>query len=180
MNRRLTTAACAAALALLVCSAALASDGPIAKQDPLKPAFAAFTSICAVPGYANFGFCNGSTTKFSEVKGKIGQALPSRGRWHLRISFDNLTPGAYYRLWGNRDGLAIQGKVDGFFQIATAQAFFNGSVFFDYVTTDPENLGLDLNQLSGPTDGGSGVTIVTSYWSKQFLHVNPDGTLYAD
>jgi hypothetical protein len=178
MNRVLTTAACAAALVLLACSAALAADGPTTKQDPSKPAFAAFTSICAVPGFVNFGFCNGSTTTFSNVKGRIGQAQPGRNGWHLRISFDGLTPGAVYRLFGNRDGLAIPGRVDGFFQIATAQAIFNGSVFFDYITTAPENLGLDLNQLTGPSDV-NGVTIVTSYWSKQFLHVNPDGTLYA-
>jgi hypothetical protein len=178
MNRLLTTAALAATLALLACSVAPAADGPITKRDPLTPAFASFTSICAVPGYANFGFCNGDVTRFSEVKGKIDQALPSRGRWHLRISFEGLTPGATYRLWGNRDGLAIPGKIDGFFQIATATAFFNGSIFFDYITTNPENLGLDLNQLTGPNDV-SGVTIVTSYWSKQFLHVNADGTLSA-
>jgi hypothetical protein len=173
MNRVLTTVACAAALALLACSAA-----PAANQDSLKPAFASFTSICAVPGFVNYGYCNGSTTTFSNVTGKIAQALPGRDGWHLRISFDGLTPGAVYRLWGNRDGLAIPGKIDGFFQIATARAWFNGSVWFEYITTAPENLGFDLNQLTGPSDA-NGVTIVTSYWSKQFLHVNPDGSLSA-
>ena len=75
--------------------------------------------------------------RHDEVHRRQGQDQPGAaepGQWHLRISFDGLTPGALYRLWGNRDGLAIPGKVDGFFQIATATAFVNGSVFFDYIT----------------------------------------------
>jgi hypothetical protein len=172
MNRLLRIAACAAALALLSCSAAAASS-----QDPLAPVLT-FTPICAVPGYANFGLCDGDPTKFSNVKGTVGQSQARRGHWLIRVSFQGLTPGATYRLWGNRDGLAIPGKIDGFFPIATGRALLGGILWFDIDTTNPENLAFDLNQVMGPSDV-NGTTIGTSYWSKQFLHVNPDTTLSA-
>jgi len=172
MNRLLGTAACAVALALLTSSAATASS-----QDPLKPVLT-LTSICAVPGYGNFGLCNGDPTTFSNITGTVGQSQARRGHWVIRLTFTGLANGATYRLWGNRDGLAIPGKIDGFFQIATGRALVGGVLWFDVDTTNPENLAFDLNQLNGPSDV-NGTTIVTSYWSKQFLHVNPDQTLSA-
>ena len=176
MKRVSMIAAASAALALLVCSAAFAGGGPVTKQNGKSPAFSAFTSICAVSGYAGYGFCAGSTSTFSGVKGKINAVQAKAGRYNLGISFDGLTPGATYRLWGNRDGLAQPGQLDGFFAIATAQADEGGSVEFDYQTTDAEKLAFDLNQLRDASDA-NGVTIVTSYWSKQFLHVNADSSL---
>jgi hypothetical protein len=177
MKRVLTIAATVAAFALLACSAAL-GGGPITKQNGQSPAFSSFTSICAVSGYASYGFCAGSTTTFSGVKGKINAVQAKPGRYNLGISFDGLTPGATYRLWGNRDGAAQAGKIDGFFKIADAVADGGGSVEFDYQTTDPAPLAFDLNQLRDPWDV-NGITIVTSYWSKQFLHVNADTSLSA-
>jgi hypothetical protein len=174
--KRVTIAATIAVLALLTSSAALAGGGPITKQNGKSPAFSSFTSICAVAGYTGYGFCAGSSTTFSGVKGKINAVQAKAGRYNLGISFDGVTPGATYRLWGNRDGVAVAGQLDGFFQVATAQASADGSVEFDYQTTEPETLGFDLNQLRDPSDV-HGITIVTSYWSKQFLHVNSDGTL---
>ena len=172
MNRLLGTVACALALALLTTSAATASS-----QDPPKPVLT-FTSICAVPGYVDFGFCNGNPATFSNVNGTVGQSQARRGHWVIRLTFTGLTTGASYRLWGNRDGLAIPGKIDGFFPIATGRALFGGVLWFDVDTTNPENLAFDLNQLTSPSDT-NGTTIVTSYWSKQFLHVNADQTLSA-
>jgi hypothetical protein len=50
-------------------------------------------------------------------------------------------------------------------------------VSFDYQTTNPTNLGFDLNVLSNPNDV-NGITLVTSYWSNQWLQVKTGGLLY--
>jgi hypothetical protein len=178
MNRVLTIAATVAAFALLASSAALAGGGPVTKQNGKSPAFAAFTSICSVAPFANYGFCSSGTTTFTGVNGKINAVQSKPGRYNLGVSLDGLMPGALYRLWGNRDGLAVPGNITGFFEIATAQADAGGHVDFEYQTTEPEKLAFDVNQLSNPNDE-HGITVATSYWSKQFLHVNPDSTLSA-
>jgi hypothetical protein len=170
-------AAVAFVVALLVASGA-AGGGPITKQNGGAPVFADFTSICAVPGYANFGACNGDTSTFSNVTGRINAIQAKAGRWNLGISFKNLQPGIVYRLWGNRDGTPVAGEISGFFQVATAAAAADGTLSFGYQTSDPTNLGFDLNSIAGPWDL-NGVTIVTSYWSQQMIEVlSPDGTLF--
>jgi hypothetical protein len=175
---RTLSLALVSALALVASSAALAGGGPITKQNGKNPLFTDFTSICAVAGYVNYGDCAGSTSTFGDVKGRINAIQAKPGRWNLGISFKNLHPGTVYRLWGNRDGLAIAGELAGFFQIGTVTAGFDGSAEFDYQTTDPANLGFDLNYLRGDWDT-NGITVVTSYWSQQSIKVmNPDGTLY--
>lgn len=172
---RLTTIA-AAVLFLTVGAAAAA---PITKQNGKNPVFKDFTSICAVSGYASYGLCNGSTTRFTDVRGKVNAVQAKSEVWNLGVSFSHLTPGALYRLWGNRVGATpVQGDISGFFPIGTATALDDGTAKFSYQTDDPTNLGFDLNILPTP-DTWNGITIVTSYWSEQWLQVlNPDGSLY--
>jgi hypothetical protein len=67
--------------------------GPITKQNGQKPAFDAFTSICAVPGYANYGLCGGDATRFTGIKGKMNAVQPKQGRYNLDFTFTGLTPG---------------------------------------------------------------------------------------
>ena len=153
-----------------------ASAAPLTKQNGRSPASTRFTSICAVPGFAGYGFCNGDTSQFANVTGRINAVQPKAGVWNLDLSFANLEPGVAYTLWGNRSGAmpSVEPRiVSGFFEIATAVADASGSVSFSYQTTDPVDLGFDLNA-SGPN-----VTVVTSWWSVQWLEKNPDGTLYA-
>lgn len=175
MRRVLIAAALIAALA----SAAVAGAGPISKQNGSTPLFKDFTSICAVPGYAFYGFCDGSTTKFADVTGRINAVQPKAGVWNLGVSFTHLQPGALYRLWGNRQGSTpLAGEISGFFVADTALAGLDGTVRFSYQTTNPTNLGFDLNFLASP-DQFNGTTIATSYWSTQWIQVlNADGTLY--
>jgi len=45
------------------------------------------------------------------------------------------------------------------------------------VTTSPTNLGFDLNFLATP-DTQNGITVVTTYWSTQWLQVKSGGLLY--
>jgi hypothetical protein len=177
MNRAIALGALMLGLLVAGGSTAIAG-GPITKQNGKNPLFNDFTSICAVTGYANYGDCAGSTTAFTNVKGRINAIQAKPGRWNLGISFKNLQPGAIYRLWGNRDGAAVAGQINAFFPIATAYAGADGTVEFSYQTTDPANLGFDLNRLRFEWDT-NGTTIVTSYWSQQLIQVlNPDGTLY--
>jgi hypothetical protein len=152
------------------------AGGPITKQNGKTPVFNSFTSICAVPGYAYFWGCDGNVTRHSEVTGRINAVQPKAGVWNLGISFAHLTPGAGYKLWGNRSGaVPSPGVIDGFFQIGEVVAGFDGTARYSYQTKDPSILGFDLNLLPGY----NGVTIVTSYWSNQVIQVrNPDGTLY--
>jgi len=162
-----------AALLAAGTSAAL-GGGPVTKQNGSTPAFNNFTSICAVAGYANYGNCGGDTTTYGHVTGRINAVQAKRGAWNLGLSFTNLEPGASYKLWGNRTGATPSpGVIDGFFEIATVVAAPDGTARFSYQTTDPSNLGFDLNILPG------NITVVTSYWSNQTIQVlNPDGTLY--
>ena len=152
---------------------------PITKQNGTTPVFKDFTSICAVPGYLYYGLCGGNATTFSNVKGRVNAIQAKEGRWNLGISFKGLTPGATYRLWGNQDGATPSpGVISGFFIIGTGIADATGNLSFSYQTSNPNNLGFDLNFLDYPF-AYNGITLVTSYWSQQAIKVlNPDGTLY--
>jgi hypothetical protein len=167
------------AVAALALGAGAAAAKPITKQNGAAPLFADFTSICAIPGFLFYGNCNGNSSTYSTVSGRINAVQAKAGVWNLGVSFKGLTPGASYRLWGNRDaGTPTPGLVVGFFAIADAVAGLDGTANFSYQTTDPTYLSFDLNVLSGPSDV-YGITVVTSYWSDQRIQVlNPDGTLY--
>lgn len=160
---RLALAAAIVGAALLVAPAF--AGGPVTKQNGSTPAFDAFTSICAVPGYASYGNCGGDVTTYTNVSGRIDAVQPKPGRYNLNFTFRNLTPGVSYRLWGTAGS--------GFFEIGTTAADDSGVASFSYQTTSPVGLGFDLNIVNGD------VTVVTSYWSGQLLAMNPDGTLYA-
>ena len=168
------------AVAVLVAApAAGGAGGPVTKQNGKTPVFSAFTSICAVPGYLSYGFCDGDASRFTDVRGKVNAVQAKAGVWNLGISFSNLTPGATYRLWGNQEGAEpTQGVIDGFFVIGTEVAAENGTVAFSYQTNNVSKLGLDLNALRWDGER-AGVTLVTSYWSEQAIEVlDADGTLY--
>jgi len=157
----------------------VAKGGPITQQNGKTPAFKDFTSICAVPGYVNYGNCNGDPTTYTDVTGRINAVQAKAGIWNLGFSFTHLEPGLTYKLWGNRTGSTpVPGDIDGFFVIGTAVAALDGTVRFSYRTSDVSNLGFDLNVLADAWET-NGITVVTSYWSSQALQVlNPDGTLY--
>jgi hypothetical protein len=138
--------------------------GPITKQNGKSPAIEAFTSICAVAGYANYGFCAGDTQKFTNVKGKMNAIQAKPGRYNLEFEFSNLTPGVEYRLWSTSDGRS-------FTEVGRMVASATGEVAYKLQTVSPGGLGFDLNTLSAD------VTIMTSWWSGQKLVVNPDTTL---
>jgi hypothetical protein len=157
--------------AACVFAAAAFAGGPITKQNGNSPAFANFTSICTLPGFISYGFCNGDATTFTNVKGRIDAVQPKVGQYNLDLTFTNLTPGAPYRLWGNNGS---------FFVIGAALANASGTLKFSYQTSSPGGLGFDLNRILDSTVNGPGdVTVVTSYWSHQLLRVNPDTTLSA-
>jgi len=160
-----TAAILVIAAAALLSSVALAG-GPVTKQNGKSAAFDAFTSICAVSGYANYGLCAGDTTKFTNVKGKVNAIQAKAGRYNLEFGFSNLTPGVEYRLWATRNGSS-------FAEVGRAFASESGSASYSLQTTDPAGLGFDLNTVEGD------ITIVTSWWSGQQLVVNPDGTVSA-
>lgn len=142
---------------------AAGAGGPITKQNGGAPAFASFTSICAVPGYVDYGNCGGSTQTFANVAGRIDAVQVKLGRYNLDFAFSGLTPGVSYQLHGNNGG---------FFLIGATAADASGAVRFSLQTTAPVGLGFDLNTVLGD------VTIVTSYWSNQLLAKRADGTLY--
>jgi hypothetical protein len=169
----------AAVLAALVAPAASPGDGPVTKQNGQTALFNDFTPICAVPGYANYGNCGGSTATYEGVRGRINAVQAKVGRWNLGLSFSGLEPGRYYKLWGNRrPDTPIPGVVEGWFAIGVGVADEGGRLSFGYQTTDPSFLGFDLNVLDHANDFG-GITVTTSYWSTQRIEVlNPDGTLY--
>ena len=58
MRSALTAVAIVATLAF---AGAVQAGPPVTKQNGQKPVISAFTPICAVPGYANYGFCGGQT-----------------------------------------------------------------------------------------------------------------------
>jgi hypothetical protein len=172
MNRILAVATMIGAAALA--GVPVGGAAPITKQNGSAPVFNDFTSICAVPGYVNYGLCEGDATRFTSIKGKVNAIQAKLGRWNLGISFTGLAPGTTYVLWGNQDSATPSpGVVSGFFIVATGTADLNGNLNFSYQTSTPDNLGFDLNKLNG------NVTLVTSYWSQQAIKVlNADGTLY--
>ncbi len=158
---------------------AAADAAPLTKQNGRSPASTSFTSICAVSGFVSYGLCNGDPTTFAGVKGRINAVQPKVGVYNLDFTFTNLVPGLSYRLYGNRSGLTpTPGVVIGFFPIAKTIAGAEGTAEFSYQTTSPADLGFDLNVASSPLDPGD-VTVVTSWWSKQWLERNSDTTLYA-
>jgi hypothetical protein len=167
---RTTVLVVALAIVGAVLTAVVASPsragGPITKQNGSSPAFEAFTSICAVAGFVNYGLCGGDVTKFTDVKGKLNAIQPKLGRYNLDFTFTHLMPGVEYRLWGTRDGRA-------FFEVGRMFADESGSVKYTLQTDTPAGLGFDLNTVQGD------VTLVTSWWSGQYLVVNADGTLSA-
>jgi hypothetical protein len=138
-----------------------------------------FTSICAVPAFVNYGFCGGDPTRFTNVSGKVNAVQAKAGIWNLGISFAGLEPGAIYKLWGNRVQTDPESRdLSGFFAISVVVAAADGTARFSYQTSDPTNLGFDLNKLATMTDD-YGITLVTSYWTNQTIQVrNADGTLY--
>ncbi len=160
-------AAVAASIAVGV-AAAPSYAGPITKQNGSKPAFNAFTSICSVTGYADYGLCGGNATTFAEIKGKMNAVQAKQGRYNLDFTFTNLTPGVEYRLWATRNAVRFNGT---YLEVGRAVADGSGSAAYKLQTTEPGGLGFDLNTVQGD------VTIVTSWWSGQYLVVNPDGTL---
>ena len=166
-HRTRLLAVLAASTALAV-AAAPSLAGPITKQNGQKPAFDAFTSICAVPGYADYGICGGDATAFTNVKGKMNAVQAKQGRYNLDFSFTNLTPGVEYRLWATRNAIPFQGT---YLEVGRAVADAAGNVSYKLQTTEPGGLGFDLNRFHGD------VTIVTSWWSGQYLVVNADGSL---
>jgi len=175
---RFSLATLATVIAIAGAAASAASGAPITKQNGSAPVFNSFTSICSVPGYVNYGNCNGDPTTYHQVTGNINAVQAKAGRWNLGLAFTNLEPGKTYRLWGNQDPTPPSpGVIGSFFVIGTTVAGLDGTARFSYQTTDPSNLGFDLNLL-GPGQY-NGTTVVTSYWSLQTLQIlNPDGTLY--
>lgn len=165
MQSKLATIGLVAALAL---AATAQGGGPVTKQNGSAPVIAAFTSICAVPGYADYGLCGGSTSTFAGVGGKINAVQPKPGRYNLDFSFSGLTPGVSYRLWSTRNAVPFGGVWS---EVGRGAADASGSISFKLQTTDPAGLGFDLNTLEGDT------TIVTTWWSGQKLKVNPDSSL---
>jgi hypothetical protein len=163
----LVLAVAAAVLAVGVV-AAPSNAGPITKQNGVNPAFDAFTSICSVPGYADYGLCGGDATRFTQIKGKMNAVQAKQGRYNLDFSFTNLTPGVEYRLWATRDAIPFQGT---YLEVGRAFADAAGNAAYKLQTTSPGGLGFDLNTVQGD------VTIVTSWWSGQYLVVNADGTI---
>jgi hypothetical protein len=154
-------------------AAASATAGPPTKQNGSTPLFNDFTSICTVPGYLQYGNCNGDPTKYTQITGRINAVQAKTGRWNLGFTFTNLDPSVLYRLYGNQLGVPPVPYNQGFFVIGEGTPALDGTLRFSYQTTDPSNLGFDLNIRWGDT------TVVTSYWSQQWIQVlNPDGTLY--
>ena len=164
MKSVLTIVALAATFAL----AATAQAGPITKQNGSAPVISAFTPICAVPGYADYGLCGGSTTTFSGVGGKMNAVQPKAGTYNLDFSFSGLNPGVEYRLWSTKDAVPFGGT---WTEVGRAFASATGTISFKLQTTSPGGLGFDLNTVSGD------ITIVTSWWSGQKLVMNGDGSL---
>src|SRR3954452_3251983 len=144
MHKTVVLLAVFAASAFTACAAF--AGGPTTKQNGSTPVFADFTSICAVPGYLNFGNCGGVATTYSGVAGRINAVQAKEGRWNLGFTFTHLQPGASYRLWGNQAGeVPSPGVITGFFIIGTGVAQADGTLRFSSQTTTPGNLGFDLN-----------------------------------
>jgi len=152
-------------VALVLVGSSIAASPP--KQNGQSPAIKAFTPICAVPGYADYGLCGGQTTTFSTVTGKMN-AIQKPDRYNFDFSFGGLTPGVEYRLLATRDAVPFGGT---WLEVGRAVASASGALSFQYQTNAPAGLGFDLNRVAGD------ITIVTSWWSGQKLILNADGTL---
>ena len=173
MNRFLAFLLVLASTAILVVPAA--TSAPITKQNGDSPVVPSFTSICAIPFYVNYGFCGGDPLALAGISGRINAVQPKPGVWNLTLSFGGLVPGASYRLWGEQSpNTPVPGVVVNPFSITTGVAGLDGKLAFKYQTTNPQYLGFDLNQLA---DDFAGTTVVTTYWSRQRLQLNADGTL---
>ena len=162
-------------VAIAAVTTATAGAAPLTKQNGKTPVFSSFTPICAMPAYLNYGDCNGSADTFSDVGGRIDAVQPKAGTWNLDLTFTHLRPGVFYTLWGNQSGVTpVPGSfMGGFFAIDTSRADTAGTARFSYQTRNATNLGFDLNT----TDPN--VTIVTSWWSHQWLEIlNSAGALY--
>ena len=144
------------------------AGGPVTKQNGSNAVIKAFTSICAVSGYADYGLCGGDVTKFTDVGGKMNAIQPRAGTYNLEFVFTSLTPGVEYRLWATRDAVPFGGT---YTEVGTAIADGAGSATYQLQTTSPGGLGFDLNTVQGD------ITVVTSWWSGQKLVVNADSTL---
>ena len=107
-------------------------------------------------------------TTFANVQGKLNAIQAKQGRYNLDFTFSNLTPGVEYRLWATHDAQPYDLS---FFVVGRAFADLSGNAVFKLQTTTPGGLGFDLNTVE------PNVTVVTSWWSGQYLVVNPDGTL---
>jgi hypothetical protein len=153
--------------ALSIAGLAQAKGGPITKQNGSSPVLM-FTSICAVPGDFADWLCGGDVTKYTEIDGKLTAVQPKSGQYNLKFTFDNLTPGAPYKLLATRDAVRFGGT---WVEVGTGVADEGGSLQFKLETDSPGGLGFDLNR------AGDGVTVLTTWWSGQELVVNDDGTL---
>jgi hypothetical protein len=165
----------AVGIAIAAASAATAGAAPLTKQNGKTPLFSSFTPICAMPAYLNYGYCNGDANTFSDIGGRINAVQPKPGRWNLELTFTHLRPGVSYTLWGNTSGVTpVPGAfMGGFFAIGASVADAGGTAKFDYQTTNPTNLGFDLNTTA------PNFTVATSWWSSQWLQIlNSSGTLY--
>ena len=164
-----------AAVLAAVTAASAAAGGPVTKQNGNNALFTSFTPICSMAGFLNYGYCNGNAGLFADVGGRIDAVQPKPGTWNLDLTFTHLRPAVSYTLWGNQSGAApIPGQAFfGWFAVGTTLADATGTAKFKYVTTNPTNLGFDLNT----TDPN--YTVVTSWWSSQWLQIlNSSGTLY--
>jgi hypothetical protein len=179
MRRFFTIAAALAVASVVGAPGALPGGGPVTKQNGKSPASTSFTSICSIDGFLNYGSCGGDATKYTDIRGRIDAVQAKPGRWNLNLTFSNLQPGVLYRLWGNRSGITpVPGNVAGFFAIATATAGLDGKASFSHQTTDPVDLGFDLNMLPDPAAPWE-ITVVTSWWSQQTLQrLDAIGNLY--
>jgi hypothetical protein len=152
-------------VAALVLAGSSQAGGPVTKQNGSKPVISTFTPICAVPGYASYGFCGGQATTFSGVSGRMNAVQAKPGRYNLDFSFSGLTPLKEYRLWSTSDAVS-------WLEVGRAFTDGSGSVKFSLQTTSPGGLGFDLNTIA---EGD--ITVMTSWWSGQKLVVNADSSL---
>jgi hypothetical protein len=152
-------------------TAATAVAAPVTKQNGGAPAFAKFTSICAVAGYSGYGECNGDSAAFANVTGRVNAVQAKAGIYNLGISFSGLVAGESYKLWGYHSS-----NPSDYFLIGTGTADASGALQFSYQYTASagDKIAFDLNHLQvGNDNGGYGYTIVTSFFSDQLLTVDP-------
>ena len=142
MRSALTAVAIVATL-VLVGSARRPVD-PSRSRTGQSPVISNFTPICAVPGFASYGFCGGPTTTFSGVGGKLNAVQPKLGTLQLRVPLLRPDPG------GRVQALVDRGDAFGGTWVEVGRAVANaaGAVTFSMVTTSPAGLGFDLNTIA--------------------------------